>query len=170
MTPPLSITLYLLHTDTDSDGAQLSHHLTKRARDLALLETFAPNGSNTWARGYALLGRGTEEDDQRFIDLIRETSEKRDPCATWTTEEIEIDVSTLLTGLMAKVESAHFRTVTDTGANPNAMVIWNALRRAAGLPGLSKDDLPAHDETRDQYVCPEGSRLLVKPAPYPARA
>ncbi len=69
--------------------------------------------------------------------------------------------------LIAKVEADHFRTVTDTGANPNAMVVWNALRRAAGLPGLSKDDLPAHDETRDQYVCPKGSRLLVKPAPVP---
>ncbi len=72
-----------------------------------------------------------------------------------------------ITDLIAKVEADHFRTVIDTGANPNAMVVWNALRRHAGLPGLSKDDLPAFDETRGQYLQPEGSRLLCKHAPVP---
>lgn len=45
--------------------------------------------------------------------------------------------------IIAQVEAAHFRTETDTGANPAAMVVWNTLREKAGLPWLSKKDLPA---------------------------
>ncbi len=95
---------------------------------------------------------------------VREKCEEQ--AARMIEREWEPTAVTLL-DCIAKVEADHFRTVTDTGSNPNAMVVWNALRRAAGLPGLSKDDLPAYDAERKAYVCPEGSRLLVKPEPVP---
>ncbi len=94
----------------------------------------------------------------------------REKCETQVAAMIEREwqpSSVSLLDCIAKVEADHFRTVTDTGSNPCAMVVWNALRRHAGLPGLSKDDLPAFDETRGQYLQPEGSRLLVKHAPVP---
>lgn len=40
-----------------------------------------------------------------------------------------------------QTEKSHFRTASDTGANPNALFIWNLLREHAGLPRLTKDDL-----------------------------
>jgi hypothetical protein len=42
-----------------------------------------------------------------------------------------------------EVEGHHFRTNHDTGANLNALFVWNILRRRAGLPSISKNDLPA---------------------------
>lgn len=60
--------------------------------------------------------------------------------------------------LIAAVEAAHFRTVDDTGAHPCAMTVLNCMRREAGLPYLSRDDLPAWDGTR--YAAPPTSRLL----------
>lgn len=39
------------------------------------------------------------------------------------------------------IESRHFRTASDTGANPNALFVWNILREHAGLPRLTRDDL-----------------------------
>lgn len=45
---------------------------------------------------------------------------------------------------IAKVEAAHFRTDADTGANEQALVIWNQVRRFAGLPKLNKADLPSY--------------------------
>lgn len=59
------------------------------------------------------------------------------------------------------VEAAHFRTNEDTGANLNALVVWSAFRRAIGLPPLSWSDLPKWDETKHEYVVPEGSRLMA---------
>lgn len=38
-------------------------------------------------------------------------------------------------------EAAHFRTPYDTGANLNALLVWNLVRRFAGLPRLTRDDL-----------------------------
>ncbi len=164
---PLSITLYLLHTDTESDGAQLSHHLTKRARDEELLHAFARKGGKGWKRGIALLDLGTEEGDEAFVELITNLSESPGSCDSWTTEEIEVDAAPLLTALMVRVEADHFRTVTDTGAHPCAMTVWHALRVAAGLLPLRHEDLPDYDPATKAYVTPEGSRLLVKPAPVP---
>lgn len=42
---------------------------------------------------------------------------------------------------ISKVESAHFRSATDTGAASQAMTVWNALRAELGMPPLSRDDL-----------------------------
>ena len=39
------------------------------------------------------------------------------------------------------MESRFFRTATDTGANPNAMFVWNLVREWAGLDRLTVDDL-----------------------------
>lgn len=39
------------------------------------------------------------------------------------------------------VEKCHFRTPYDTGANHNAMFIWNIVRGLAGLDCLDEDDL-----------------------------
>lgn len=41
------------------------------------------------------------------------------------------------------VENRFFRTNQDTGANSNAMMIWNLVRNHFGLPRLRKDDLPS---------------------------
>lgn len=39
------------------------------------------------------------------------------------------------------VEACHFRTGHDTGANLNAMMIWNIVREWAGMESLDHDDL-----------------------------
>lgn len=39
------------------------------------------------------------------------------------------------------VEACHFRTGHDTGANANALMIWNILRNWAGMESLTRDDL-----------------------------
>ena len=49
------------------------------------------------------------------------------------------------------VEQAHFSTVQDTGANWNAMFIWNIVRARAGLKPLSLSDLDAYCETCKKY-------------------
>lgn len=46
-----------------------------------------------------------------------------------------------LLDFIADVESRHFRTQYDTGANMNAMIIWNMVRKFAGLEELTRDDL-----------------------------
>ena len=61
------------------------------------------------------------------------------------------------------VESAHFRTNEDTGANQRASLVWSALRRQFGLPMIARDDLPAWDEARGGYYMPEKSKLLTAP-------
>ena len=63
-----------------------------------------------------------------------------------------------ITALMELVERDHFRTVDDTGANGCAMLVWNALRKHAGLPPLGKEDLRQWDGKK--YVLPENSRLI----------
>ncbi len=64
---------------------------------------------------------------------------------------------------MYAVESAHFRTVTDTGSNPAALTVWNTLRAQYGLPALSVADLPGWNTDMKAYVKPEGSNLLLSP-------
>lgn len=51
------------------------------------------------------------------------------------------------------VESRHFRTQYDTGANMNAMIIWNMVRKFAGLEELTRDDL------RQRYADDKGWTL-----------
>lgn len=50
-----------------------------------------------------------------------------------------------------KVEKAHFRTVHDTGANGQAMLVWNMVREHVGLPRICLNDLPAYCETHLKY-------------------
>jgi hypothetical protein len=49
------------------------------------------------------------------------------------------------------VESRHFRTVHDTGANDCAMLVWNIVRDYAGLPRITRDDLPKWCENCRKY-------------------
>lgn len=53
--------------------------------------------------------------------------------------------------LIETVEKAHFRTQEDTGANSNAILIWNCVRRFAGLPEIFRSDLPGYCHTHDCY-------------------
>jgi len=39
------------------------------------------------------------------------------------------------------VEACHFRTNGDTGANKNALFIWNIVRNWAGMDCMEEDDL-----------------------------
>jgi hypothetical protein len=50
-----------------------------------------------------------------------------------------------------QVEAAHFRTVQDTGANHNALLIWNCVRKHVGLPALTLDDLPRYCVAHNCY-------------------
>jgi hypothetical protein len=49
------------------------------------------------------------------------------------------------------VEYNHFRTNIDTGANPNALFIWNIVRNHVGLPVLHVNDLAAWCFTHKKY-------------------
>lgn len=42
---------------------------------------------------------------------------------------------------MEEVEAAHFRTAFDSGAESNALTVWNALRQRLGMPALRPVDL-----------------------------
>lgn len=64
--------------------------------------------------------------------------------------------------VIEEVERVHFRTDKDTGANLNAICVMNAFRREAGLPYISKADLPTWDEQDEKYVQPADSKLLHK--------
>lgn len=68
-----------------------------------------------------------------------------------------------LLAILKEVEAAHFRTVHDTGAHPNANIVWNALRRRLGLPYINREDLPVWDAERNGYYMPENSKLLTAP-------
>lgn len=56
----------------------------------------------------------------------------------------ENDFQVQLRALVDQVETAHFRTVDDTGANECAMLIWNIVRQAAGLSRITKANLPEY--------------------------
>ena len=71
-------------------------------------------------------------------------SEKNAPCS--------------LIDAIREIEKRDFRTVHDSGAHPIAMLLMNRLRKLAGLPSITKSDLPAHDG--NSYVMPAGSNLL----------
>lgn len=76
---------------------------------------------------------------------------------------------------IAGVEARNFRTVHDTGANQNAMFLWNQLRRFAGLPEITRDSLPAycvtcktyhrdpHERKKEQVSQNEGSATAAYP-------
>lgn len=71
----------------------------------------------------------------------------------------------LLVHFVADFERSHFRTVSDTGANPDAMRLWNLVRHRAGLPMIGIEDLPAYNENAGKYVLPKDSKLTGKPIP-----
>lgn len=48
-----------------------------------------------------------------------------------------------------EIEHAHFRSNSDTGANHNALFIWNRVREAHDLPQLTHTDL--RRRMRDDY-------------------
>jgi hypothetical protein len=60
--------------------------------------------------------------------------------------------------MIAAVERDHFRTEHDSGANRNAMMIWNYVRKHAGLEPLTIADLPAWCETCQRYHIKPHSR------------
>ena len=49
------------------------------------------------------------------------------------------------------VESRHFRTEHDTGANLNAILIWNCVREYAGMKRITVKDLPAWCKKCKEY-------------------
>ena len=50
------------------------------------------------------------------------------------------------------VEDRYFRTVHDTGANDNAMFVWNRVREElCGLPVITLEDLPNYCKTCKKY-------------------
>lgn len=65
-----------------------------------------------------------------------------------------------LLSLIRNVELDHFRTIHDTGSNPNAMIVMNAFRREAGLQYITTDDLPKWDEEKKGYYMPQNSKLI----------
>ncbi len=56
-----------------------------------------------------------------------------------------------LLSFIKSVEDNHFRTDTDTGANLNALFIWNRIREYAGLEPLRLEDLPSYCKVCDNY-------------------
>lgn len=61
-------------------------------------------------------------------------------------------MSAELLELIDRIERSHFRTHQDTGANSNALLIWNIVREAAGLPRLTLRDL-AERALKDYQQC-----------------
>ncbi len=64
---------------------------------------------------------------------------------------IQKDYQERLQKLVVQVERSHFRTDADTGANSCAMLIWQYVRREAGLPPLTVKDLPSWCEKCQKY-------------------
>jgi hypothetical protein len=61
------------------------------------------------------------------------------------------------------VEKRYFRTIEDTGANDNALFIWNRVREElAGLSKLTIDDLPAYCSTHMRYHKIDNSKGCVR--------
>ncbi len=58
---------------------------------------------------------------------------------------------TLDQSFILEVEKHHFRTVSDTGANPEVMLIWNLVREHVGMVRLYLRDLPDYCETHKTY-------------------
>ena len=62
-----------------------------------------------------------------------------------------------LLAFIEKTENSYFRTDGDIGANWNALIVWNQVRKFAGLKELDKDDLPTYcDECNHYHVLGTG--------------
>jgi len=66
-------------------------------------------------------------------------------------------VSMTLADAIANVESRHFRTEHDTGANPTAELVMNTFRDLAGLSYKGRHDLPKWNEERKAYIDSNGN-------------
>lgn len=60
-------------------------------------------------------------------------------------------MNTIDRAFIEEVQKAHFRTAADTGANHNALFIWNLVRRHVGLEPLERENLPAYCMTHETY-------------------
>lgn len=60
------------------------------------------------------------------------------------------------------VEKCHFRSAYDTGANQNALFIWNIVRQKAGLPHLDLDDLIERYHVKELGMTLEDGRADVR--------
>lgn len=72
--------------------------------------------------------------------------------------EIKNKANAPILKMIAEVERKHFRTEHDSGANQNAMMIWNRVRKHAGLEPLTLSNLPAWCETCKCYHIKPHSR------------
>lgn len=54
-----------------------------------------------------------------------------------------------------RIEDAHFRTESDTGANFNALFIWNQVRKFAGLEPIDKFELRRRHAATSDYTMEE---------------
>ena len=77
-------------------------------------------------------------------------------------------MNTIDLDFIKSIEQAHFRTSTDTGANLNALLIWNCVREHVGLPRLTLGDLPAfcltHNKChviQEEYGCCRERKILT---------
>ncbi len=52
---------------------------------------------------------------------------------------------------------SHFRTVSDTGTNAHAMIVWNSLMNGLGRPSLTSEDLNAYCTTCKKYHQQKGA-------------
>jgi hypothetical protein len=68
------------------------------------------------------------------------------------------DSPSALETLIQEIEARLFRTDADTGANECALTVWNAVRRYAHLPRITKSDLASYHGECGRYhkrgVCP----------------
>ena len=66
-------------------------------------------------------------------------------------EVIQSAVNEVLYTIVTDIESSHFRTEHDTGANPNALLVWNWVRRWVGLPYIDRNSLRKYCKACDTY-------------------
>lgn len=93
-------------------------------------------------------------------DEVRQLYDALHEYYTGATGEQKASDGCSLLDAIREVETRDFRTDTDSGSHPNAMLILNRLRRMAGLPhDITIKDLPYYDG--HEYVMPMGSRLLA---------
>lgn len=89
----------------------------------------------------------------RMFPVEVRVKSKEVPYPRWNQNKVILD-------FISDFEKSHFRSETDTGANPSAMMLWNMVRFRAGLEGITEDDLPKYDGVTTKYVLPKGSKLI----------
>ncbi len=77
-----------------------------------------------------------------YIDVYSTTERKI--VLTREVHPVDLSPSKNFLEFIKYVETSYFRTNQDTGANENALFIWNRVRQYAGLPQYEKSDLPAY--------------------------